>query len=177
MQEESTTNLENGNYMKGMRLLHSFPGQHFNTRRDDSKIFSLSCIYIYISLEACYMHNVMPVFWRESKIKNTKDISYAPMKMSLLHRCHWLPRSLTHVNSPGNISTTTVVGSKTLHHWDKLFVIPPIDITPKDTRFEPEEGGSIPAWWTSSGHLVVEPCIDGRKLGFMILDTGKHSRY
>ena len=94
----------------------------------------------------------------------------------LLYRCHWQPRSLTHVNSPGNISTTTVLGSKTLHHWDQLFTIPPIDITPKDTSFEPREGGSIPAWWTSSGHLVVEPSIDGQKLGFMILDTGQQAQ-
>ncbi len=93
--------------------------------------------------------------------------------MTGFRRCHWQPSSLTHVNSPGNVSTTTVLGSKTLHHWDQLFMIPPIDITPKDTHFEPREGGSIPAWWTSSGNLVVEPSIDGCKLGFMILDTGR----
>ena len=33
-------------------------------------------------------------------------------------------------------------------------------------------GGSLQAWKTGSGHILVQPCINGRLSGFMILDTG-----
>lgn len=76
------------------------------------------------------------------------------------------------MNSPGNTSTSNILGSKVLTHWDQLFLIPPIELTPQDTRFETAQGTTAPAWWTSSGHLMVEPLINGQKLGYMILDTG-----
>ena len=28
------------------------------------------------------------------------------------------------------------------------------------------------AWWTDSGHIVVQPRINGQEVGYMILDTG-----
>ena len=28
------------------------------------------------------------------------------------------------------------------------------------------------AFWTRSGHVIVQPLIDGRAIGYMILDTG-----
>ena len=87
-------------------------------------------------------------------------------------RCHWHAGKTVHINSPGNITTSVVLGSKVMHHWDGLFSIPPLQLTPKDTTFDPEQGEGVPAWWTSSGHLVVEPLIDGKKMGNMILDTG-----
>ncbi len=32
--------------------------------------------------------------------------------------------------------------------------------------------GGAAAWWTRSGHVVVQPLINGRAVGYMILDTG-----
>ena len=32
--------------------------------------------------------------------------------------------------------------------------------------------GAAEAFWTRSGHVVVQPLIDGRAIGYMILDTG-----
>lgn len=63
--------------------------------------------------------------------------------------------------------------AKVLSFWDGMFTIPPNQLTPTDTCIEPKIGGHMAAWWTRSGHIVVEPEIDGQRVGYMILDTGK----
>lgn len=42
---------------------------------------------------------------------------------------------------------------------------------PEDTTFDPAQP-QAQCWWTSSGHLLLQPTIDGQQLGWMLLDTG-----
>ena len=53
-----------------------------------------------------------------------------------------------------------------------LFTVPPQTLMPPGTRFDAAQGGIVDAWWTPSGHLVVNPIINGSSSGYMILDTG-----
>ncbi len=39
-------------------------------------------------------------------------------------------------------------------------------------KFDAVRQGEAEAFWTRSGHVIVQPLIDGRAIGYMILDTG-----
>ena len=52
------------------------------------------------------------------------------------------------------------------------FAVPQSWLRPPDATFDPPEGGPLKAWWTGSGHILVAPRLDGREVGYMILDTG-----
>ena len=52
------------------------------------------------------------------------------------------------------------------------FSMPPVQMLPEDTTFDPEHPQAR-CWWTSSGHLLLQPTIDGQQLGWMLLDTGE----
>ncbi|GMH36383.1 hypothetical protein BSKO_04251 [Bryopsis sp. KO-2023] len=45
-------------------------------------------------------------------------------------------------------------------------------LLPSDTRFDASEDCTVKAWMTSGGHVLVRPKINGREVGYMILDTG-----
>ena len=91
----------------------------------------------------------------------------------MLCRQHWLPRVVKRIASGQVQCEFNFEQSKAVNFWDGMFSIPPNQLTPTDTHFEPISGGNMSAWWTRSGHIVVEPEIDGQKVGYMILDTGK----
>lgn len=50
--------------------------------------------------------------------------------------------------------------------------MPDPPLTPPDTQFDPEVPPSVQAWHTRSGHVLVLPKIDGKEIGYMMLDTG-----
>ncbi|KAK9820058.1 hypothetical protein WJX72_005597 [[Myrmecia] bisecta] len=52
------------------------------------------------------------------------------------------------------------------------YSMPAVALRPPGTHYDPRLPSAVPAWWTVSGHVVVEPVINGRTVGFMILDTG-----
>ena len=52
------------------------------------------------------------------------------------------------------------------------FAVPQSWLRPPDATLDPPEGGPLKAWWTGSGHILVAPRLDGREVGYMILDTG-----
>ena len=48
--------------------------------------------------------------------------------------------------------------------------MPPLKLLPPDTSFT--QSGSIDAWWSRSGHIVVRPKLNETEDVYMILDTG-----
>jgi len=52
------------------------------------------------------------------------------------------------------------------------FAMPPAPIRPADTSYLPGEPARVKAWHARSGHVLVKPKINGREVGYMILDTG-----
>lgn len=54
------------------------------------------------------------------------------------------------------------------------YVMPALVLRPDDTQFDESLPPEVPAWHTVSGHVLVRPLIDGRDLGFMIMDTGTY---
>lgn len=87
---------------------------------------------------------------------------------------HWFSRSYRHRMAAGSENCLVVTGHETLTSWRPTAFVPPRSLlTPLDTTFDPPTGGSMPGWWTSSGHIVVKPRINGHELGYLILDTGE----
>lgn len=50
---------------------------------------------------------------------------------------------------------------------------PPSALLPVDSEFLPDVPSTVPAWRTGSGHILVQPLIDGQAPGYFILDTGE----
>lgn len=50
--------------------------------------------------------------------------------------------------------------------------MPEPPLTPLDTKFHPQSPSTIQAWHTRSGHVLVQPKINGQGIGYMMLDTG-----
>ena len=50
--------------------------------------------------------------------------------------------------------------------------MPEPPLTPPDTQFDPQVPPDVQAWHTRSGHVLVLPKIDGKEIGYMMLDTG-----
>lgn len=53
--------------------------------------------------------------------------------------------------------------------------MPDPPLTPPDTQFDPRAPPAVQAWHTRSGHVLVLPKIDGKEIGYMMLDTGSHT--
>ncbi|KAL6750622.1 hypothetical protein V8C86DRAFT_2802072 [Haematococcus lacustris] len=53
------------------------------------------------------------------------------------------------------------------------FQVPATPLLPSDTTFEPHASPQVPVWQAASGHLLVQPHINGTQAaGYMVLDTG-----
>ncbi|MEW5300335.1 MAG: hypothetical protein WDW36_003272 [Sanguina aurantia] len=53
------------------------------------------------------------------------------------------------------------------------FVMPSTPLLPLDTSYDTSLPSDVPVWRSSSGHLLVRPCINGSSShGYMLLDTG-----
>lgn len=52
------------------------------------------------------------------------------------------------------------------------YSIPFTPLLPEDTSFLPGLPSTVKAWHTRSGHVLVQPRINGAEAGYMILDTG-----
>lgn len=70
---------------------------------------------------------------------------------------------------------TTTAASTSLGPQLSTFVMPEPPLTPPDTHFDPEVPSAVQAWHTRSGHVLVLPRIDGKEIGYMMLDTGDDS--
>ena len=55
--------------------------------------------------------------------------------------------------------------------------MPPIRALPPDTEYKTKHKGTMKAWWSSSGHIVVKPVLNGTEGVYMILDTGMSRFY
>jgi len=51
-------------------------------------------------------------------------------------------------------------------------LIRPVTRRPEDTRFHPEKGSAVPLIRIPSGNLAVHPQVNGREVGWFLLDTG-----
>ena len=56
------------------------------------------------------------------------------------------------------------------------FTMPPVQMLPEDTTWD-SALQEAPCWWTSSGHLLLQPTINGQQVGWMLLDTGTILRW
>ena len=70
-----------------------------------------------------------------------------------------------------NIFTTTAASTSPAPQLS-TFVMPEPPLTPPDTRFDPNVPPDVQAWHTRSGHVLVLPKLDGKEMGYMMLDTG-----
>lgn len=70
-----------------------------------------------------------------------------------------------------NYFTATSVKLETVPQLS-TFAMPQPPLTPPDTHFDPQASRVVQAWHTRSGHVLVQPSINGRSLGYMMLDTG-----
>ncbi|EFN58196.1 hypothetical protein CHLNCDRAFT_142045 [Chlorella variabilis] len=52
------------------------------------------------------------------------------------------------------------------------FTPPQAPLMPDDSSFLPGVPEEVPAWYTISGHSLVQPLLDGRPVGYFIFDTG-----
>lgn len=86
---------------------------------------------------------------------------------------HWFPKRYVHRTAAGSENFFVVTSCATLDAWPlTAFSLPESQLRPPCTSFDPPGGGPLRGWWTTSGHIVVEPRIDGQSVGYMILDTG-----
>ncbi|PRW56405.1 hypothetical protein C2E21_4538 [Chlorella sorokiniana] len=69
-------------------------------------------------------------------------------------------------------SGSTDGGSGTNSSSSRRFVQPPAPLLPPCSSFVPGLPEEVPAWHTSSGHSLVRPLLNGRDVGYFILDTG-----
>ncbi|KAK9863881.1 hypothetical protein WJX84_010064 [Apatococcus fuscideae] len=85
------------------------------------------------------------------------------------------PRTIKHRAAAGGDNEYLVerVRLQSLGLGASAYSMPPVRMLPADTAFEqgPEQA-QAQCWWTSSGHLLLHPAIDGQRLGWMLLDTG-----
>ena len=96
------------------------------------------------------------------------------MYSAILVACSFFFPSQQHqLTSSGgdNFFTATSVSIQTAPPLS-TFVMPQPPLTPSDTHFDPKASPQVKAWHTRSGHVLVKPEIDGKVLGFMMLDTG-----
>lgn len=116
-------------------------------------------------------------------------------------RGSWLPQRTVHIDSAGEAVTTfadwrltaagrlpfaitsSEGGLTNTVNLDKVeraptfirspYVKPPW--TPTDTRFDPTASSSIEMKRTFTGHILVHPLVDGKDVGWFILDSGAGS--
>lgn len=74
--------------------------------------------------------------------------------------------------SGGNNTFTATSASTSLAPKLSDFVMPEPPLTPQDTTFNPQLPATVPAWHTRSGHVLVQPKLNGQDVGYMMLDTG-----
>ncbi|KAK9832838.1 hypothetical protein WJX81_005582 [Elliptochloris bilobata] len=83
------------------------------------------------------------------------------------------PAEVRHIAAAGGDNTfvTESVALRALGPAAAPLAMPPALLRPADATFAGSKG-LVDAHWTRSGHVVVQPLIDGRAIGYMIMDTG-----
>ncbi|DBA75380.1 TPA: hypothetical protein ACH3X1_010646 [Trebouxia sp. C0004] len=85
----------------------------------------------------------------------------------------FFPTDHIHLTPSGGNSTFTAMSASTsLAPKLSDFVMPEPPLTPQDTKFDPQLPATVPAWHTRSGHVLVQPKLNGQNVGYMMLDTG-----
>lgn len=121
-----------------------------------------------------------------------------PLEMTLtLDPATWLPAELESKKDSGLVRWTfgdyrAVAGRRLPHRWtftetgnedryeiDSFRALPadparfrPAFAAPNDVRFDPEVAPELEVTRTVSGHLLVEPLLEGESLGAFVFDTG-----
>ena len=84
---------------------------------------------------------------------------------------HWFAAECVHSTYAGQREVSTLSGVEIVTSWSQNeFCMPPLKLLPPDTSFT--QSGSIDAWWSRSGHIVVRPKLNETENVYMILDTG-----
>ncbi|WIA19987.1 hypothetical protein OEZ85_005860 [Tetradesmus obliquus] len=85
----------------------------------------------------------------------------------------FFPREVEHVLFPGCSHKYTTLGCKVrsedIHKAYQLPASPPVPI---DAQYLDIYSQRVPVWQTTTGHLLAECHINGKRAGWMILDTG-----
>ena len=93
-------------------------------------------------------------------------------------RRHWFADEHIHATSAGQKEISTLSKAEVLSCWtENEFCMPPIRALPPDTEYKTKHKGTMKAWWSSSGHIVVKPVLNGTEGVYMILDTGMGSSF
>lgn len=84
-----------------------------------------------------------------------------------------LPKSIAHTGNHGAINNYVMEGARLRPAQDAgVFQRPPDPPLPTGTSFDPSLPPEVKAWRSGSGHTVVEPLVNGRSVGYFMLDTG-----
>ena len=111
---------------------------------------------------------------------STSSIFLAPLALrssrSSFWCRHWFADEHVHATSAGQKEISTLSKAEVLSCWtENEFCMPPIRALPPDTEYKTKHKGTMKAWWSSSGHIVVKPVLNGTEGVYMILDTGMGS--
>mmetsp|Transcript_20326 Transcript_20326/g.52029 ORF Transcript_20326/g.52029 Transcript_20326/m.52029 type:complete len:651 (-) Transcript_20326:36-1988(-) len=99
-------------------------------------------------------------------------VGWAELAGGLTH-----PREVVHQGAAGGqhsyMTVSAELRSAALSAAAALsYSIPADPLCPTDTAFIPGLPPAVKAWYTRSGHVLVQPRINGIEAGYMILDTG-----
>lgn len=87
------------------------------------------------------------------------------------------PLRTLHWAATGGVNSYELTSASVRPIADPSFIaesyqMPFAPLLPEDSEFDPSEGYTCKGYRTSSGHVLVRPSIDGKEIGYMMLDTG-----